>query len=119
MQEATMHRCPLGVLVALALALLVAPLAADAQPPAGKVHRIGRLIAGAPPVGPDPPLEAFQQGLRDLGYVEAQNIRIESRYAEGQEGSRCIKSSVIPRAFSEIVGSFVAQFSLGRKDAED
>jgi putative ABC transport system substrate-binding protein len=33
-------------------------------------------------------LEAFRQGLRDLGYVEGRNIRIESRYAEGQE-DRC------------------------------
>jgi putative tryptophan/tyrosine transport system substrate-binding protein len=30
-------------------------------------------------------LEAFRQGLRDLGYVEGRNILIESRYAEGQE----------------------------------
>jgi putative ABC transport system substrate-binding protein len=30
-------------------------------------------------------LEAFRQGLRDLGYVEGQNLVIESRYAEGRE----------------------------------
>ena len=28
-------------------------------------------------------LEAFRQGLRDLGYVEGQNLVMESRYAEG------------------------------------
>ena len=83
-----MTRRTIGFLVTLALGLLMAPLLAEAQAPAEKVHRIGRLIAGVPPVGPDPPLEAFRQGLRDLGYVEGHNIRIESRYAEGQE-DRC------------------------------
>jgi putative ABC transport system substrate-binding protein len=32
-----------------------------------------------------PPLEAFRQGLRDLGYVEGQNIVLEPRWAEGSE----------------------------------
>jgi hypothetical protein len=46
----------------LALALLAAPLAVEAQP--GKVPRVGLLRPGAPP---DPYVEAFRQGLRDLG----------------------------------------------------
>ena len=75
-------------IVTLALSLLVmAPLAADAQS-AGKVYRIGWLTTGVRPVEPHPLLEAFRQGLRDLGYVEGQNLRIEARYAEGQE-DRC------------------------------
>jgi putative tryptophan/tyrosine transport system substrate-binding protein len=62
-------------------------LAATAQP-AGKVHRIGWLATGVRPVGPYSLLEAFRQGLRDLGYVEGRNILIESRFAEGQ-ADRC------------------------------
>jgi len=63
--------------------LLVAPLAAQAQQ-AGKVPRIGFLFYGAP--GPSPELEAFRQGLRDLGYIEGQNISLEYRFANGRVG---------------------------------
>jgi putative tryptophan/tyrosine transport system substrate-binding protein len=81
-----MTRRTLGLLVTLAF--LFVPLAAAAQPPLEKVYRIGRLSTSAAPAGPDPLLEAFRQGLRDFGYVEGRNIRLESRYAEGQE-DRC------------------------------
>jgi ABC-type uncharacterized transport system substrate-binding protein len=66
----------------LALAVLVAPLAAEAQKPV-KVQRIGLLMAH--PAAPIPWVEALYQGLRDLGYVEGQNLIIERRYAEGHD----------------------------------
>jgi putative ABC transport system substrate-binding protein len=59
-------------------ALLAAPRAAEAQQ-AKKVPRIGVLTG---PV--DPGVEAFRQGLRELGYVERENIAIERRSAEGK-----------------------------------
>jgi hypothetical protein len=71
-----------GCLVTLACSLLVAPCTPDAQP-AKKVHRIGLLSAGSP-LSSRVNIEAFQQGLRALGYVEGQNMVIEYRYAEGQ-----------------------------------
>jgi ABC-type uncharacterized transport system substrate-binding protein len=79
-----MTRRLIGFLVTLALGLLVAPLAADAQP-GGKVARIGYLVTG----GLDSPetrvlLDAFRQGLRERGYVEGQNIVVEYRAADGQ-----------------------------------
>ena len=60
---------------------VVWPLAAHAQQ-AGKVYRVGFLWDG-PAVFPDA-IEAFRQGLRDLGYVEGRTIAIEYRWAEGK-----------------------------------
>jgi putative ABC transport system substrate-binding protein len=63
------------------LAILVAPLTAEAQQ-LTKVHRIGRLLSGSP-LSDNHLLEAFWQSLRALGYAEGQNLVIEVRYAEG------------------------------------
>jgi putative ABC transport system substrate-binding protein len=72
----------IGLAVILAVGLSLAPLAAEAQQ-AGKVPLVGRLSPTNPSA--DAPIRAgFQQGLRDLGWVEGQNIAIEYRYAEGK-----------------------------------
>ena len=63
--------------------LLAAPLAVQAQP-ARPVPRVGFLFYGDP--GASPEIEAFRRGLRDLGYVEGQNITIEYRFANGRVG---------------------------------
>ncbi len=69
----------------LTLALLVAPLAVEAQL-AGKVYRIGYLLPFSPTSsGPGTPnLEAFRKRLRELGWVEGQNIVTEYRWSEGR-----------------------------------
>jgi ABC-type uncharacterized transport system substrate-binding protein len=63
--------------------LLAVCFPADAQQ-SKKMPRVGFLIAGSPSAY-STPIEAFRNGLRELGYVEGQNIIIEYRYAEGQE----------------------------------
>jgi len=71
-------------LCGLTLGTLSAPLAVDAQQP-GKVWRIGSLGMGHIPVPVSNPIwDAFLQQLRELGYVEGQNIVIEYRSAEGR-----------------------------------
>ena len=76
--------CPrIALLITLTLGLLMVSLAAGAQQ-ATHMYRIGRLSSGHPPASPDPNLEAFREGLRDLGYVEGQSIALEYRFAEGQ-----------------------------------
>jgi putative ABC transport system substrate-binding protein len=84
---------------AIALSLLAAataltPVATPAQQPA-KLPRIGVL---ADPVATSPFVPVFRQGLRDLGYVDGQNIRIEERYAGG-----------VPGRFPELVAELLAQ----------
>src|SRR5215510_16610978 len=69
----------LGTLVVLALALLLQPLAGEAQQ-AGKVWRIGYLGGGSPATTPSEP---FVQELRRLGWAEGRNLTIEYRWAEG------------------------------------
>jgi putative ABC transport system substrate-binding protein len=81
MEEATMTRRTFGLLSILALSFLAAPLTGTAQP-RSKVPRIGVLTPAAEASAPS--LEAFRQGLRDLGYVEGQTIVLEYRFAAGQ-----------------------------------
>jgi putative ABC transport system substrate-binding protein len=69
-------------IAALALTVVGVPLAAEAQQ-AGKVYRIGFLRRTAVETRD---FEAFREGLRELGYVEGQNITIEQRYADGVAG---------------------------------
>src|SRR2546430_5506464 len=70
------RRTPLILTLAIALNLLAAPLAAEAQQ-AGKIPRIGYLSV----FSPNPLDDEFRRGLRDLGYVEGRNILVEYRYA--------------------------------------
>ena len=64
------------------LALLAAPGAGEAQP-TGKVHRIG-FLASSSATGDPRTRDAFREGLRELGWVEGQNLVIEYRFAEGR-----------------------------------
>ena len=79
------------LLGALLLALCV-PAEAEQS---GKVPRIGILISASPSIA-SRRIQAFQQGLRELGYVEGKNIIIEYRYAEG-------RPDTLPERVAELV----------------
>ena len=59
----------------------------------GKAYRIGFLRAGQPP---KPRAEAFQHGLRELGYVDGQNVVVEFRFSDGSVEQ-------LPRLVEELV----------------
>jgi putative ABC transport system substrate-binding protein len=73
----TMWLSAVGVFITFTFVLLAAPPAAPAQPP---VKRIGYLAQ----VMRAPLVEAFRQGLRELGYQEGHNLALEFRDAAGQ-----------------------------------
>ena len=79
----------------IAFVLVVIGAMAEAQQPA-KVHRIGDLTAAVfSPIAHR--IEAFRQGLRELGYMEGKNIIIEWRSGEG-------KLERLPAMAAELVG---------------
>jgi putative ABC transport system substrate-binding protein len=71
-----------ALIVPLALGSLAAPLAAGAQP-AGRA-RIAMLETSAPDPARVAWWDAFRQRMRELGYVEGQNVTFEARFAEGR-----------------------------------
>jgi putative ABC transport system substrate-binding protein len=78
-----MNKRKLGSFV-LCTMLFALCFSAEAQQPK-KVPRIGLLLANSPSsANAARRIEAFRQGLRDLGYIEGQNLIIEYRYAEGK-----------------------------------
>ena len=64
------------------VSLLAVAVIAEAQQPK-KVPRIGFLSAFSSSSDRER-VEAFRQGLRELGYVEGQNVFVEYRYAGGK-----------------------------------
>ena len=84
---------------ALVVASLLSSLSAGAQP-AASVPRIGYLSASSASTQA-PNVEALRQGLRELGYVEGQNIAIEHRFADGNRDR-------VPGLVADLVGLKVA-----------
>jgi len=66
----------------MVVCILAAPLAGEAQP-GRKVYRVGYLSTQSS-LAEAAHLDAFRQALRDLGYVDGQNVGVEYRFAEGK-----------------------------------
>src|SRR5215468_2903317 len=81
LEDSTMQRSTIGIMLTLALGLLWTPLVATAQP-AGHVWRMGVLDNRSAPSADTPERLLFWQAMHALGWVEGQNITVERRYAE-------------------------------------
>jgi hypothetical protein len=69
-------------LLGLGVGLSAGPSLLEAQS-AGKVYRIGLILTvAAQEIGHG--VKAFDDALRDLGYVEGKNLVVERRFAEGR-----------------------------------
>ncbi len=88
MRQSAVRHCIVAIL------LLAAPFATDAQG-LGKVYRIGYIVT-ATPEEQTHLTRAFEEGLKELGYVEGRNIVIERRFAMG-------KQELLPGLAAELV----------------
>jgi putative ABC transport system substrate-binding protein len=93
--------------------MFAVPLAARAQE-GGKVHRIG-ILGGSP----GPFVDAFKQGLRELGYVEGRNIELEYRWTDrGLESLPALARELVRLKVDIIVASSQAAVAARKATSE-
>jgi putative tryptophan/tyrosine transport system substrate-binding protein len=93
LRNASLPRCLASLVVVLLF--LAAPLATEAQ--VGRVPRVGVILPGSPEPEYERRLDAFRQALRELGYVDKQNIVLEYRWAHARYDS-------FPGLIAELLG---------------
>jgi ABC-type uncharacterized transport system substrate-binding protein len=100
----------------LAAICLTTAFSAEGQQPA-KIPRLGYLSGQPQSEGPiRARLEAFQAGLRELGYIEGKNIRIEYRHVEGKvERLPKLTAELVRLEVDAIVTSGEAQISAAKQ----
>jgi ABC-type uncharacterized transport system substrate-binding protein len=103
--------------LALSAMLFALSLPAEAQQPK-KVPQIGFLASGSPSSNV-PSRKAFQQGLRELGYVEGENIIIEYRWAEGKLDRLPELATELVRLKVDPAGFWGWQFRYARAEASN
>jgi putative ABC transport system substrate-binding protein len=114
----------IGLAVVLAVGLTLAPLAAGAQQ-AGKVARIGFLAPSSPSDASGKPsdlavlFKALRVGLRERGYVEDQNIKIESRWAAGNYERLPSLADELVRLKMDVIVTYGTPASQAAKRATD
>jgi putative ABC transport system substrate-binding protein len=96
--------------------LLAAPFAAEAQRRTAKVHRIG-FLSGSSATASKSLVEQFRQGLRELGYVESENIIIEYRWAEGQQSRLPQLAAELVRISPDLIVAATSQPALAAHNA--
>src|SRR5215831_11032309 len=96
----------------LAAAVAARPAPVGAQQP--RVWRVGWLDAGSSAAGEN--LEVFRQALKELGYAEGRDVRIERRFSEGNiDGLRVLAEDLVRKNVDVIlaVSSFTVQAAKG------
>jgi ABC-type uncharacterized transport system substrate-binding protein len=89
------------------------PLAARAQQ--ARVYTIGVLALTGP--NPEPLLKALREGLRDAGYVEGRNLRLEIRSAPGRPDLQLEKADELVRLKVDLIVTFFTPTALAAKQA--
>jgi putative ABC transport system substrate-binding protein len=87
--------------LAVGAVLVALGFSAGAQP-SGNMHRIGYLSIGSRSLAPAR-VDAFREGLRELGYVEGKNIQIEWRFADGDAARQKAFAAELARLNVDIV----------------
>ena len=96
--------------LAMVLSILVAPMTVDGQP-AGNLHRVGYLASTSGAVEP------FRDGLRELGWVEGQNIVIEYRFAGGRHDRLPDLAAELVRLKVDVIVAGPSQFAVAAKNS--
>ena len=89
------------------------PRAAGAQP--AKAYTIGVLTLTAP--SPEPLVSALREGLREAGYVEGHNLRLEIRTAAGRLDLQLEKAAELVRLKVDLIVTFFTPAALAAKQA--
>ena len=89
------------------------PLAAGSQQE--RVYSIGVLTLTSP--NPEPLLRALREGLRDAGYIESRNLRLEMRSVEGKPDLQLGKAAELVRLKVDLIVTFFTPSALAAKQA--
>ena len=103
------------LVAALTLGLVAAPLTAESQQ-AGKVYRVGFLSWGSRGSSPHL-LQAFEQALRERGWVPGENLVITYRYAEGQYDRLPALAAELVRLEPQVIVAWPTAATRAAKDA--
>jgi putative ABC transport system substrate-binding protein len=105
----------IGLAVVLTVSLILAPLAVEAQQ-TGKLRQIGYLDQGSADRN-RPYLDGLRRGLRELGWLEGQNIAIEARFAEGKTDHLATLAAELVRLKMDVIVTFTTPAALAAKQA--
>ena len=105
------HQCSLISLILCAV-LFARYQPVGAQQP--RMARVGLLIAGSP-TSMATRVDATRQGLRDLGYIEGQNVVIEIRYSVGKLDRIPALAAELIQAKSDVIVTYTTSVTRGEE----